>query len=150
MTEQAFLSRCKSIHEIWQKIPNAYLRNLLVHAGHPRAEIKNLGSLKLLQALANVLERLNRDGESPDAFGAGADPDDLTHRNASLAPLFVNNDLRIADAHNAGETLAHLENLEFDIASVNQGYGKALDHVFDGVISAFSHMNAQAVAILNR
>lgn len=150
MTEQAFLSRCKSIHEIWQKIPNAYLRNLVVHAGHPRAAIKDLGSLKLLQALANVLERLNRDGEGLDAFGAGTDPDDLTLRNASLAPLFVNNDLRIADAHDAGQTLAHLENLDFDIASVNQGYGKALDHVFDGVISAFSHLNGQAEAILNR
>jgi hypothetical protein len=150
MTEQAFLSRCKSIHEIWQKIPNAYLRDLLVHAGHTRAAIKGLGSLKLLQALANVFERLNRDGESLDAFGAGVDPDDLAHRNALLAPLFVNNDLRIADAHDAGDTLSHLEKLGFDIASVNQGYGKALDHVFDGVISAFSHMKGQADAILNR
>ena len=149
MTEQAFLSRCKSIHEIWQRIPNAYLRNLLVHAGHSRAAIKELGSLKLLQALANVLERLSRDGESLDAFGAGAEPDDLTHRNESLAPLFVNNELRIADAHDAGETLSHLEKLGFDIASVNQGYGKALDHVLDGVISAFSHMKGQADAILN-
>ena len=150
MTEQAFLSRCKSIHEVWQKIPNAYLRKLLMHAGHSRAAIKDFGSLRLLQALANVLERLNRDGESLDAFGAGADPDDLTHRNSSISPLFVNNDLRIADAHDAGETLSHLERLGFDIASVNQGYGKALDHVFDGVISAFSHMNGQAEAILNR
>ena len=112
--------------------------------------MKDIGSLKLLQSLANILERLNRDGERLDAFGAGADPDDLTNRNASLAPLFVNNDLRIADAHNAGETLPRLENLGFDIASVNQGFGKALNHVFDGVISAFSHLCAQAEAILFR
>lgn len=32
----------------------------------------------------------------------------------------------------------------------NQGYGKALDYVFDGVISAFSHMNQQAQALLSR
>ncbi|RXZ64246.1 hypothetical protein [Pelagerythrobacter rhizovicinus] len=150
MTEQAFLSRCKSIHEIWQKIPNAFLRNLLVRAGHTRADIKDLGSLKLLQALTNVLERLNGDGEDLDSFGAGTDPDDLTRRNAALAPLFINNELRIGDAHNAGETLAQLESLSFDIASVNQGFGKALDHVFDGVIAAFSHMNTQAEALLDR
>lgn len=150
MTEQAFLSRCKNIYELWQKIPNACLRALLVHAGHDRAAIKGLGSLKLLQALTNVFERLNRDGESLDAFGAEADPADLVARNASLAPLFINNDLRIADAHNAGETLAHLESLGVDIASVNQGYGKALDHVFDTVIAAFSHVNGQAEAVLHR
>lgn len=150
MTEQAFLSRCKNIHELWQKIPNAFLRDLLVHAGHTRASIKDLGSLKLLQGLTNVFERLNRDGESLDAFGSGADPDDLTTRNTSLAPLFINNDLRISDAHDAGETLAHLENVGFDIAAVNQGFGKALDHVFDGVISAFSHVGAQVEDILHR
>lgn len=150
MTEQAFLSRCKSVHEVWQKIPNAYLRNLLVQAGHRRADVKDFGSIKLLQALTNVLERLGRDGESLDAFGAGADLEDLTHPNTSLAPLFVNNDLRIVDAHDAGATLSHLERLGFDVASVNHGYGRALDYVFDGVISAFSHTNGQAEAILNR
>lgn len=150
MTEQAFLSRCKSIHELWQKIPNAFLRNLLVHAGHARATVKDQGSLKLLQSITNVLERLNRDGESLDAFGAEADPDDLTLQNPSLAPLFINNDLRIADAHDAGKTLAHLESLGFDIAAVNQGYGKALDFVFDRIITAFDHVNSEAEGLLSR
>jgi hypothetical protein len=152
MTEQAFLSRCKSIHELWQKIPNAYLRKLIVHAGHPPATVNQggFGSLRLLQTLTNILERLNRDGESRDAFGTDADPDDLSTRNAALAPLFINNDLRIADAHHAGETLALLETLGFDVASVNQGYGRALDYVFDGVISAFEHVNGQLETMLMR
>ena len=152
MTEQVFLSRCKSIHELWQKIPNAYLRNLVVHAGHTRATVtqKGFGSLKLLQALTNILERLNRDGESLDAFGADAHPDDLSARNTALSPLFINHDLRIADAHHAGEALALLEKLGFDIASTNQGYGRALDHVFDGVISAFEHVNGQLETMLMR
>jgi len=150
MTEQEFLSRCKSIHELWQKIPNAFLRTLLLHAGHERATVKDFGSLKLLQALTNILERLNRDGESCDAFGAGTDPDDLRTPNIALSPLFINNDLRIADAHHAGEALALLEKLGFDIAAVNQGYGRALDHVFDGVIGAFAHVNQQLKGILDR
>ena len=150
MTQQAFLARCKSVHEFWQKIPNAYIRKLIVHAGHKPADLKDLASLKLLQALTNVLERLNRDGEGLAAFSAGTDPDDLKKRSTALSPLFINHDLRIADAHHAGEALALLEKLGFDIANVNQGYGRALDHVFDGVIGAFAHVNRQLCSILGR
>jgi hypothetical protein len=143
MTEQAFLARCKNLHELWQKIPNAFLKKLLVEAGHSQQSIKDLGSIKLLQALANVLERLNHTGESLDGFGAGAVEDDLTAMNDRLAALFINNDLRIADAHDAGNVLASLERLSFDVAGINQGYGRALDHLFDGVISSFAHINRQ-------
>ena len=152
LTEQAFLSRCKNIHELWQQLPNACLRDILVHAGHTRAALnkRNFGSLKLLQSIANVLERLNRDGESLGAFGSGADAEDLDTRNAALAPLFVNNDLRIADAHNSGTTLVLLEKLDFDIAAINQGYGRALDHVLDGVIGAFEHVNRELEGFIMR
>ena len=150
MTEQAFLSRCKNIHELWQRIPNGFLRNLVVSAGHARSDIKNLGSLKLLQALLNIVERLNAEGERADAFGGGSDPGDLTSPNNALATLFINNDLRIADAHDAGGVLRKLETLGFDAAALNQGYGRALDHVFDGVINAFAHLNTELVKLLNR
>lgn len=150
MTEQAFLSRCKSIHELWQRIPNGLLRDLLVRAGHARKDVKDLGSLKLMQALSNVVERLNSDGEQVDAFGSNPEPNDLTDRNAALATLFVNNDLRIADAHDAGGVLSGLEALGFDTAVVNQGYGRALDHVFDGVIDGFAHLNSELRKLLQR
>ena len=150
MTEQAFLSRCKNIHELWQRIPNSFLRNLLVSAGHTRSDIKTLGSLKLLQALLNIVERLNAEGERVDAFGAGAEPGDLTTRNGALATLFVNNEFRLADAHNAGGVLSSFETLGFDTAALNQGYGRALDHVFDGVINAFFHLNTELVELLSR
>ena len=150
MTEQAFLSRCKNIHELWQRIPNSFLRRLIVCAGHTRSDIKNLGSLKLLQALSNIVERLNADGECLDAFGTGAAPDDLTARNDALLALFVNYDLRIADAHHAGGVLRSLEVLGFDAAALKQGYGRALDHVFDGVIGVFSHLNTALAKLLRR
>ncbi len=149
MTEQAFLSRCKNLHELWQRIPNGFLRNLLVSAGHTRSDIKTLGSLKLLQALLNIVERLNAKGERVDAFGADAEPGDLTTENGALAALFVNNDLRIADAHDTGGVLRSLETLGFDTAALNQGYGLALDHVFDGVIDAFSHLNTELAKLLS-
>jgi hypothetical protein len=150
MTEQAFLSRCKSVHELWQQIPNAFLRRLVVHSGHTSDKVKDFASLRLLQAFTNILERLNRDGENVEAFAAGAEDVDLTNRNAALAPLFINNDLRIADAHHAGEALALLEKLGFDVAAVNQGYGRAFDHVFDGIIDSFAHVNRQLETFLMR
>ena len=111
MTEQAFLSRCKNIHELWQRIPNGFLRNLLVSAGHARSDIKTLRSLKLLQALLNIVERLNAEGERVDTFGAAAEPGDLTTQNSALATLFVTNEFRIADAHGTGGVLRGLETL---------------------------------------
>ena len=150
ITEQAFLSRCKNIHELWQRIPNYFLRTLIVRAGHTRSDIKNLGSLKLLQALSNIVERLNAHGECLDAFGTGAAPDDLTAQNDAFVALFVNHDLRIADAHDAGGVLRSLEVLGFDVAALNQGYGRALDHVFDSVIGVFLHLNTELAKLLGR
>ena len=150
MTEQAFLARCKSIHELWQRIPNGFLRKLVAGAGHARTAIKDLGSLKLLQALANILQRLNANAEEVDAFGTDAQTDDLTARNSAISPLFVNNDLRIADAHGAGGVPQSLVALGFDIAALQEGYGRAMDHVFDEVIGAFSHINAELSALLDR
>ena len=63
MTEQAFLARCKSLHELWQRIPDGFLGKPVAGAGHARATIKDLRSLKLLQALANILERLKANAE---------------------------------------------------------------------------------------
>lgn len=150
MTEQAFLSRCKSLHELWQRIPNGFLRSLIERAGHSRPAIKELQSLRLLQAVSNIVERLNADGEQVDAYGAEVEQADLTARNVALAPLFINNDLRIADAHETGGVLRRLEALGFDAAGLNQGYGRALDHVFDRVIGAFSHLNMELAKLLER
>ena len=150
MTEQEFLARCKNIHEFWQRIPNGFLRRLIAQAGHTGSSIKNLGSLKLLQALLNIVERLNSDGEVVGAFGSGASPDDLTIQNGALSALFINNDLRIGDAHNTGDVFKCLEAMGFDIAAVNQGYGRALDHVLDGVIQAFMDLNTQLNELLGR
>ena len=150
MTEQALLSRCKNIHELWQCIPNGFLRDLLVSVGHTRSDIKDLGSLKLLQALSNIVERLNTDGERVEAFGDGAKPEDLTTENGAFAMLFINNDLRIADAHDTGAVVRKLGTAGFDAAALNEGYGRALDCIFDGVIATFSHLNRELSKLLNR
>lgn len=150
MSEQAFLARCKSVHELYQRIPNGFVRGLIQHAGHSRKDIGDIGSLRLLQALANIIQRLNADAERVDAFASGADPVDLTTRNSAIGALFINNDLRIADAHQAGGVLEALTALGYDVAGLNSGYGRALDHVFDKVIAAFEHVNLALKSLLTR
>ncbi len=40
MTEQAFLARCKSLHEIWQRVPDGFVKQLLRQAGCPEESIR--------------------------------------------------------------------------------------------------------------
>lgn len=142
MTQQSFLARCKTLHEIWQKIPDGYLKRLLEKAGCPRDELKGLRSMKLLQALANVLQQLNSREEAVDAFISAEEPLGWNSRNETLSMLFLNYDLRVADAHeSAGSAISSLQTMGFDIARLNDGYGLALDFVVDGVINAFKVLN---------
>lgn len=151
MTQQKFLSRCKNLHEVWQRVPNGYLKSLLEHAGWTRATIKDLGSAKLLQALLNILEGLNAHDERSDAFASKEAPDGWNDRNENMAPLFLNNDLRIADAHDSVKScLATLQQLGFDTANVNAGYGRALDFILDGVIDSFGSVATAIEKLLMR
>lgn len=151
MTQQAFLARCKSLHEVWQRVPDGFTRQLLRKAGCPAEKVKGLGSLKLLQGLLNIVEHLDAQQESVDAFVHDAEPETWAEKNDRMAPLFLTNDLRIADAHESfGQALATLQVLGFDTATVNQGYGKALDFVFDGVIGAFEAVNGSIARLLAR
>ncbi|WP_431819418.1 hypothetical protein [Burkholderia sp. F1] len=151
MSQQAFLARCKSIHEIWQRLPNGFLKQILQAGGVPRASIANRGSLKLLESLLNLLQRLDADDEAPDAFRSDREPEGWDARNDRVGMLFVANDLRIADAHDAvGESLQRLQDQGFDIASLHEGHGRALDFVMDGVIDAFAAINGPLSAILRR
>lgn len=151
MSQQVFLSRCKSLHEIWQRVPDGFLKSLLEKAGCPRASITKLRSLKLLQGLLNIIVRLNANEESSDAFQNDVEPDGWGNRNAAMAPLFLNYDLRIADAHEAiRESLRTLQSLGFDTANVNQGYGRALDFVMDGVIDGLAAINDAVASFLAR
>ncbi len=151
MSQQVFLSRCKSLHEIWQRIPDGFLRELLIKAGCPGETVKSLGSLKLLQGLLNVLQLLNANQEAPDSFPNEEEPETWEERNDTMAPLFLNNDLRIADAHDKpGEIVRILEKLGVETASLNDGYGRALDAVYDGVINVFLALNKELVKLLDR
>jgi hypothetical protein len=151
MSQQAFLSRCKTLHEVWQRVPDGFLKLLLEKAGCPRPAVKQLGSLKLFQALLNIVQHLNANEETSDAFQNEVAPAGWNNRNAAMAPLFLNNDLRIADSHEAvGKCLQTLQSLGFDTANVNEGYGRALDFVMNGVIDAFDTLSDAIIILLTR
>jgi hypothetical protein len=104
----------------------------------------------LLQALLNVVETLNEQEETGDAFASDREPEGWKKRNEAMAPLFLNNDLRIADAHETVEQcLVTLQNLGFDTANINDGYGLALDFVMDGVIDALSRVAGAVEKLIN-
>ena len=151
MSQQVFLSRCKSLHEIWQRIRDDFLRKLLRKAGCPEETLERLKSLKLLEGLLNVLQSLNANQKPLNSFPSDSEPEAWKERNDSMAPLFLNNDLRIADAHDQPGEVAHiLKDLGVDTASLNDGYGLALDTVYDGVIDTFLILNNELVELLNR
>lgn len=151
MSAQAFTARCKSLFEIWNRAPLGPLKRLLEAAGHSKASIEKLGSLKLLQALLNLVERLNAQHDSVGAFASAAEADDLTRRNPRLASLFIANDLRIADAHEVQDKMAvALKELGIDPGEVANGYGFALDVLFDGVIGAAASIVQELTALSKR
>lgn len=150
MTQQAFLARCKSIHEIWQKLPDGFLKQLLEAMGVPRKLIATLGKLKLLQCLLNILTRFDENCEASDALKSKDEPEGWNAKNSDIAMLFVTYDLRIADAHDAVSKIERLQDQDFDTATLHQGYGRALDFVLDGVIDAFTAINSPLGRILAR
>ncbi len=147
MSEQKFLSRCKEIHELWQKIPNGILRRIADEGGHDPKSYKSFGSLKLLQILTNILERLNSNYETTANFSGGHQESEIADRNANLAPLFLTADLRNADAHTGGSVSKTLTQMGFDMLQTNSGYGTALDFVFDQNIAAFTYIGAEIEAL---
>lgn len=151
MAEQAFLSRCKTLHEILQKIPDGCLRRLVLAAGAPKDKVSKLGSLKLLQALLNVAQHLDGQKEDVHAWSSGIAGEAWEQRNPAMAALFLNNELRIADAHEAiAKGLQALQAMGFDTASLNKGHGRALDFVLDSVINSITAINDKLRSLLSR
>ena len=150
MSEQMFLSRCKEIHELWQKIPDGVIRKIVEVSGHDKKAYKGFRSLNLLHLLTNIIERLNSNLETTTNFEAGYDEANFSSRNRRLKAIYLTADLRNADAHTGGSASKTLSEMGFDMSKINSGYGRALDHVFDQNISSFKHIAAEISALRAR
>lgn len=128
MYQQDFLSRCKTLNEIIVRLKVGTLRKVLRALGANKDDIANLQGLKILQGILNILEHLNEQLEDESALADSAKMIDWKKINLTMAPLFVNNELRNAESHESiEEAIKVLEKLGFDTSTVSSGYGKALD-----------------------
>ena len=151
MYQQDFLSRCKTLNEIIVRLKVGTLRRVLRALGARKDEVANLQGLKVLQAILNILEYLNEQLENKDALAGSANMVEWKNENPTIAPLFVNNDLRNSESHESIEdAINFLERIGFDTSTVNSGYGKALDFLLDGVINSIESINRNITDLLNR
>ena len=142
MSAVDFLDRCKTIHECLKKIQINPLKQLLIEAGIEIKNLKDLGNLKLLQGIQNISNSLIQDQKSIPAWKTSANQTDWEQQNTSLSALFINNDIRQADAHvKINEEIESLKKLGFDSAQLRTGYGKALDFIFDKIIESIQSIN---------
>lgn len=139
MTEDAFLSRCKSIAELLIAFKDGYLRNIVLKAGIEKDDIKEYRSIKLLKIIFNLSSNLAERAEDIDLWPTLSASCDWNREAPEFQALFVVNALRQVDAHEKiGEQITLLEELGFDSANLSSGYGLALDFVFDQLISSLS------------
>lgn len=151
MYQQDFLSRCKTLNEIIVRLKIGTLRKVLRALGANKDDISNLQGLKILQGILNILGHLNEQLEDESALADSAKMIDWKKINPTMAPLFVNNELRNAESHESiEEAIKVLEKLGFDTSTVSSGYGKALDFLLDGVIDSIKSINCNITDVLNR
>ncbi|MBS0350475.1 MAG: hypothetical protein JSR33_04670, partial [Proteobacteria bacterium] len=135
MSAEDFLSRCKTIHDSLKEIKTGSLKAFLIEAGVQKNALKELGNLKLLQGIQNILSSLIENRETISSWKDAASQINWKQENPSLSALFINNDIRQVDAHiKINEEIKALERLGFDSAQLYDGYGKALDFMFDKII----------------
>ena len=151
MYQQDFLSRCKTLNEIIVRLKVGTLKRVLRTLGASKNDVADLQGLKLLQGILNILEHLNEQLEDESALADSAKMIDWKKINPTMAPLFVNNELRNAESHESiEEAIQVLEKLGLDTSTVSSGYGKALDFLLDGVIDSIKSINRNITDVLNR
>ena len=118
-------------------------------AGCEKEAVTKRRSLKLLEALLNIITPLNDQCETVESFASETEPEGWQEHNERISALFLNNDLRIADAHESVQKcFVALQSMGFDTGSVNTGYGRALDFVMDGVVEVLETIAAQIERLL--
>ncbi len=138
MSQGEFLTRCKALNELIQRVPLKPLRRLLIQCGCGAEDLKELRSLNLLQSLFTLLQAISARGDDWTGLTGLANELDWRKQNPSMAAIFQLNDLRNAEAHeNFDKVRRALEALGFDTALLNEGYGLALDLVFDRCADVF-------------
>lgn len=142
MSQDDFLSRCKTVNELFNKIPTGSLREIILSTGINSNDIKGFGSIKLLHGIKNILDHLITNHLKISDFKDYPEELKWSEENPSTLGLFILNNLRQIDAHDKSENpLDKMEKLGFDRSICRQGYGKALDFMYDRIIDSLQDFN---------
>lgn len=149
MTQDDFLSRCKTVNELFNQIPIGPLREIVLSTGINSDDIKNFKSIKLLHGIKNILDYLVSNHLKVSDFKGYPEELKWAEENPSTLVLFVFNDLRQIDAHDKSDNpLNEIKKLGFDISICRQGYGKVLDFMYDCIIDSLHDFNQQCKYLL--
>nr|QIM10407.1 hypothetical protein PlAlph_2990 [uncultured Alphaproteobacteria bacterium] len=144
MSKDDFLSRCKTVNELFNQIPIGPLRDIILSTSISSSQIKNFGSIKLIHGIKNILDYLVSNHLKISDFKDYPNELKLKEENPSTLGLFILNDLRQIDAHDkSNNPLDDMEKLGFDRSICRQGYGKALDFMYDKIIDFLYEFNQQ-------
>lgn len=142
MSKDDFLSRCKTVNELFNQIPIGPLRDIILSTSISSSQIKNFGSIKLIHGIKNILDYLVSNHLKISDFKDYPNELKLKEENPSTLGLFILNDLRQIDAHDKSDNpLNEIKKLGFDISICHQGYGKALDFIYDKMIDFLYDFN---------
>lgn len=149
MSQDDFLSRCKTVNELFNQIPIGPLKKIALSSGINSDDIKNFRSIKLLHGIKNILDYLFSNHLKISDFKDYPEELKWTEENPSTLGLFVLNDLRQIDAHDkSGNPLNEMKKLGFDVSTCRQGYGKALDFMYDTIIDFLDDFNYRCKILL--
>ena len=140
-SQEDFLQRAIALFKLIELLKPAPIRNMLLAMHVPQKDIKDLGALKLLGTLCQLVTTAGEHGfELPQDSAPVRERWDATRRLRELEGLFALNGLRSLAAHAPSAELnrklaEHAVPFGFDVADTKTGWGHAIDALYDRLIS---------------
>jgi hypothetical protein len=152
MSFPEFLARCKDLFNVLDCLRKSPMLQTVLKLGLEKKKVSSFESLKLLSTMCQLSKMAIEHGQTllENSSHSAAMWDAKTIID-DLSPLFALNGLRIASAHNLldDQVKKALDVFEIDEAACHDGWGLALDRVYDQVISSLQSLNRQIVKAWN-
>jgi hypothetical protein len=138
-TRNEFLARAVSLFQLLEGLKPAPLRNLVLHLGIERDEVKDFGSLKLLATLCQLASLAADHGHSLlDDADAVVQLWNSKVKIPCLDRVFALNSLRVCTSHAPSadrerEITDSAAKFGINVAAYASGWGYAIDTLYDGL-----------------
>jgi len=155
LTLPGFLNRCKENFKLLENVQPAPLRQILIRLGVNKDAIAEFGGVKLLATVCQLATISKENGFALVADSARVSAMwDVNRAIPELRPLFAVNALRTAEAHKltkstSGKVSEALQVLGIDEMQCRAGWGKALDRVYDQMVSSLEQIDTLLSEAMN-